>query len=331
MIKLEKIFRNSYPFRYLAEKSKRLILPGFRGLPLSDVLKVFFAQVKKVGLNERAQAISFSFLMAIPAGILFLCTLIPYLPVHKKITRQLLALTKDLTPNQNTSKLISSVINDFLEKPRTGLLSFGLLLALFFASNAMIGVMRTFNRSLMFERRRNVFQTRWMAIKLTSLVMFLLIGAIIMLVTQDELLKSILHVDNHTAKVLLKTLRWVVIVPLFYFSIAFIYKYAPPVRKRWRLSSPGTILATALLILTTFLFSYWVNSFGAYNKIYGSIGTILILMILVYINSVVLLVGYELNISIYNLKEISAENAQLGLPVLPYGESGISPIKRPFK
>jgi membrane protein len=94
---------------------------------------------------------------------------------------------------------------------------------------------------------------------------------------------------------------------LFYYSIAFIYKYAPAVKKRWNLTSPGTLLATVLIIATTLLFSYWVNKFGNYNKVYGSIGTILILMVLVYFNSLVLLIGYELNVSIHHLRLMADE------------------------
>ncbi len=104
---------------------------------------VFFKnQVQKVGLNDRARSIAFSFLMAIPAATIFLCTLIPYLPVSKKLTSQLLLLTKEITPNQNTYMLVSNFLNDFLTKQRGGLLSIGLVVALYYASNAMIGLMQ---------------------------------------------------------------------------------------------------------------------------------------------------------------------------------------------
>jgi len=92
--------------------------------------------------------------------------------------------------------------------------------------------------------------------------------------------------------------RWTIIIGLFFYGIAFIYKYAPSVKERWKLISPGSILATFLTLTTTVLFSYWVNNFAAYNKIYGSIGTVLIIMLLIYINSLILLIGFELNVSI---------------------------------
>jgi membrane protein len=101
----------------------------------------------------------------------------------------------------------------------------------------------------------------------------------------------------------------VVIIPLFYFAIACIYKYGPAVHKRWKLFSPGTLLATALSIIITVVFSYWVNNFATYNKVYGSIGTVMILMLIIYFNSLVLLIGYELNVSIHHLRVLAEERA----------------------
>ncbi len=312
MNRLERKIYNTTLFQQVEAKSKKIILPGFEGISLFEVINFFLSQVKKVGLNDRARSISFSLLSAIPAATIFLCTLIPYLPVSQEITRQLLVLTKEITPNQNTYVLVKDFLHDFLDKPRGGLLSFGFVLALFYSSNAMLGLMRSFNRSLIYNSKKNFFQTRWMAIKLTVLIILLLIGSVALLVTQDELLRSLLkwmHIRNQSARWLFKTLRWFVIIPMFYFAIAFIYKYAPSVRKRWKLSSPGTILATVLIILATFAFSFWVNKFGSYNKVYGSIGTILILMVLIYFNSLIILIGYELNVSISHLRIMQEERA----------------------
>lgn len=312
MIKLERRVYESAPFRFLAARSKKIILPGFRGASLFEVTKFFLSQIKKVGLVDRARAIAFSFLTAIPAAMIFVCTLIPYLPVSYQIERQLLLLTKDVTPNQNTYLLVSAFLKDFLEKPRVGLLSFGFVLALFYSSNAMLGIMRSFNKSLIYNTRRTTFQARWMAIKLTALVLCIVIGSVIILVTQAELLRTLFHWmhlrrNDQTARFLVRTLRWVVIIPLFYVAIACIYKFGPAVQKRWALFSPGTFLATLLTILITLLFSYWVNNFGTYNKVYGSIGTVMILMILVYFNSLVLLIGYELNVSIHHISVMKGE------------------------
>lgn len=310
MTKLERIIVNSAPVRFLISKSKKIILPGFEGLHLYDVVIFFISQVKKVGLNERAAAISFNLLMAIPSGTIFLCTLIPYLPVSKQVTEELLILTRDLTPNENTYQLVKGFLDDFLQTERSGLLSIGFVLAIFYTSNAMIGLMDSFNRSLIYSTQRSFLQERWMAIRLTTVVVLLLIATVTLLVTQGALLKLLQEwVDLKGAFInwIIRHFRWVIIIPLFFYSVAIIYKYAPAIHKRWKLSSPGAILATFLIIITTFLFSYWVNNFGSYNKVYGSIGTILILMLVIYINSLMLLIGYELNVSIHSLKAMAEE------------------------
>ncbi len=316
MTNLEKIIKNNKLSRWTTDKAKNIFLPGFEGASLYEVVVFFSSQVKKVGLNDRARSIAFSFLMAIPAGTIFICTLIPYLPVSKKLTRQLLMLTREITPNQNTYQLVSDFLNDFLNKPRGGLLSVGLIVALFYSSNAMLGLMRSFNKSLIHYTKRNFLQNRIIAIRLTLVVFLLVIGSVIILVTQDELLRLLfreLNIRNHSMRGVFKTVRWFVIIPLFYFSIAFIYRHAPALKEKWRFYSPGTLLATMLMIFVTFAFSFWVNNFGTYNKVYGSIGTILILMVVVYINSMILLIGYELNVSIHSLKRSTLNEERISL------------------
>src|SRR5450432_4611192 len=196
MTVIDKFIKSSFLYRYASSKSKSLFLPGFQGLPLYDVVVFFKSQVQKVGLNDRARSIAFSFLMAIPAATIFLCTLIPYLPVSKKLTSQLLLLTKEVTPNQNTYTLVSNFLNDFLTKQRGGLLSIGLFVALYYASNAMMGLMRSFNRSLPPKASKNFFENRLIAIQLTLVMILLLIGCIVILVTQDELLRYIFKALN---------------------------------------------------------------------------------------------------------------------------------------
>ena len=313
MRKIQEMILNSSLVQQVVHRTRHILLTGFQKLPLYDVIVFFIRQVRKVGLNERAASISFNFLLAIPAGTIFVCTLIPYLPISKQVTSELLILVKDYTINQNTYALIKDFLDDFLKTERTGLLSLGFLLVIYYASNAMMGIMRSFDKSLIYSTRRNFLQRRWMAIRLTLLVLVMVLFSIILLALQGPVLNwilQLLHIKNGIIKLAFLLVRWIIIVALVYYSIAFIYKYAPAVHKRWRLSSPGTTFATFFIILTTFLFSFWVNHFGNFNKIYGSIGTILIVMILIYINSLVLLIGYELNVSIHSLKHQADERAK---------------------
>jgi len=311
MTKLERIIISSFPIAFLLRKTKHLYLPGFEGVPLYDVIKFFLKQVKTVGLTERASAIAYNFIMAIPPSFLFLFTLVPHLPFisKKSIKKELHSLILDIIPAKVHNQYLIKFVDSFLDDAKIGLLSFGFILALFFASNAMMGLMRSFNKNYIgFEKRRDI-QNRWMAIKLTSLIFLLVLGCLILLITQGAVLK-LLGIQSANLREIIYYVRWIFIITLVYYSIAFIYKFAPAVEKRWKLISPGTILGTFLSILSTLGFSYFVDTFGKYNALYGSIGTIIVFMALIYINSLVLLIGFELNVSIKSLKSM-AINSEL--------------------
>ena len=307
MTRLGRILITKTPLGFLLSSSKHWHLPGFEGVPLYDVMRFFYRQLKTASLTERASAIAYNFIMAIPPSFLFLFTLIPQLPFFKKgeIQKQITLLIRDIIPAEGYNKTIITFINNtFFKTPVFSLLSFGLLLALFFASNAMMGLMRSFNKNYIGFERRKGLHNRWIAIRLTVLIFGLVLGCLILLITQGAVLKWF-GMRNHAWREVIFYVRWVFIIALVFYSIAFIYKYAPAVQKRWRLVSPGSILATFLCILASFGFSAFVNNFGRYNALYGSIGTIIVLMALIYINSLVLLIGFELNVSIKSLRSIA--------------------------
>lgn len=296
----------------LVAYSKRITIPGFQGVPIYDVILFFIKQVQKVGLNERAAAISFNFIMAIPPACIFLFSLVPLFPIADQFNREVMAFIKDLTPNVSTRNLVQDFLNDFFGRPRNSLLSFSFLIAMFYSSNAILGIIHGFNRSIHEREAKGFFAYRWKAIRLTFIIILLFIASMLILITQGAIFKwlmDVLQIRDELIRILIKSLRWVVIIALFFYSVAFIYRHAPSVEKKWKLISPGSILACTLLILFTFLFSYWINNFATYNKVYGSIGTIMIIMILVYVNSLVLLIGFELNVSIQSMKRhVSAKH-----------------------
>ncbi|HEY8894715.1 MAG TPA: YihY/virulence factor BrkB family protein, partial [Niastella sp.] len=276
--------------------------------PLYDVILFFKEQVRRVGLTERASAISYNFIMAIPPSCLFLFTLIPNLPFIRRgaAKRQLHSIIRDIIPADTYNKGIISFVDSFFRDDHIALLSFGFLLLIFFASNGMMGLMRSFNKNYIGFEKRTGISTRIVAIKLTVIIMSLILACVILLIAQSAVLK-LMGIQNTTVLAVIGIIRWVFLVSLIFYAIAFIYKYAPAIQKRWKLVSPGAILATFLSILTTLGFSIFVNNFGKYNALYGSIGTIIVLMIIIYINSLVLLIGYELNVSIHSIKAMAVE------------------------
>lgn len=305
MTKLERIIVQSKPVSFVGSRSKKIILPGFHGVPLYDAFVVFRAQLKKSGLNTRAKSISFDFAMAIPALLICLFTFIPYMPISKQFTKELLRLTRSITPNQNSYNFVNSFLQDFLNTPRVGLMSFGFVLVIFYASNAMLSIIRTFDLAIyQHHRRRNYIKKRIKAIRLTIVMLGLMIGTILLIIGQGILFDHIMKwlKIKGSDVVWIAALRWVITITLFFYSISFIYKYAPSVKRRWPIITPGSVLATFLMIATTSGFSFWVKHFNNYNKVYGSLGTILILMFLIYLNSLILLFGFELNLTITFLK-----------------------------
>lgn len=308
MTKLERKILNWPIIRFLTAKSKKIVLPGFEGVPLYDVIAFFLAEIRKEGLNERAAAISYNFIMAIPPTCLFLFTLIPHLPFIPKseIHDQLVGIIRDIIPAKEHNDNLIHFVDGFFKSSRIGLISFGFVLLIYFASNGMMGLMRSFNKSSVGFSKRTGLQTRWMAIKLTFLFMGLLLGCIILLIMQGTVISK-LGLKNNFLIQFFSTFRWVFMLGLIFFNFAFIYKYAPAIIKRWKLISPGSIVGASLSVLATLGFSIFVNNFGRYNALYGSIGTVIVLMILIFINSLVLLIGYELNVSIHSLKAMSEE------------------------
>jgi len=296
--------------RNLIKQGKKIVLPGFEEIPLYDVVVFFVKKVNTVGLNERAAAISFNFFMAIPPACIFLFSLVPLMPWSDDFSMEIMRVVNDITPNAEARKVVRDFLDDFFGRPRNSLLSFGFLIAIFYSSSAMLGIIHSFNRSIHEKEAKGFFAYRWKAIKLTFIIMLLFIATMLILMTHGAMFHWImewLNIDSVFIRLLISLLRWVIVIGLFFYSIAFIYRHAPMVEKKWKLISPGSIVACTMMILLTYLFSAWINQFGGYNKIYGSIGTLMMIMVLIYMNSLLLLIGFELNVSIKSLKIKAAE------------------------
>jgi membrane protein len=296
---------------FFKRKTKAIYIPGFQHVNLYQVLSFVYKQLNTLGLYDRASAISFNLIMALPAGFLFLFSIIPYFPKAFKVKKQILSVFKDIAPNSSTYKFIMEIINDLLSQ-HVGIFSFGFLLLLFYASNAMTGIIRSFDKSIM-QNKPFFLHQRMRAIRLTIILILLVFASLLVLIGQDQLTRLLREVFDIKRKTIIpywNSVRWAIIILLLFFGNAFIYKYAPLIKERWPLNSPGALLSTLLMLITTLGFSYWVNNFSSYSKIYGSIGTVLVVMTLIYLNSLILLIGFELNVSIEVLKK---EQNQLDL------------------
>lgn len=305
---MARIFSNIHPIGYLKSRSKEWAPRGFHGFSLHAVLKNFSNGFSVPVLTERAAAISYNFIMSVPPTCLFLFTLIPNLPFISKraLGIQLHGLIRDIIPSYEYNKGVIQFIDEIINGSKIGLISFTFLLSLFFASNAVMGLMRSFNKDYVGFKKIKGLKKRWNAIKLTIMLFALLLTFLILLLLQRNIL-NLLGVKNETVREIILTAKWFFIIALIFYTYGFIYKYAPSTVKRWKLVSPGAVIATLLSIIVTIVFSSFVSNFGRYNLLYGSIGTIMVLMIMIFINSLAVLIGFEFNLSINTLKTIEED------------------------
>lgn len=283
-------------------------------MKLHAVLKHLAKDFTLPDFTEKAAAISYNFIMAVPTSCLFLFTLIPNLPFLSKrgIKFQLHSLIHDIIPSPVYNKGLIQFVDSFIDGSKIGIISFTFILSLLFASGAVMGLMRSFNKNHIGFRKMKGLKTRWEAIKLTCILFGLLLACLLLLLLQRNILKLI-GIQRADIRNIILYGKWIFIVGLIFYSYAFIYRYAPSTTRRWKLVSPGAVIATFLTIIVTILFTTFVNNFGSYNLLYGSIGTIMVVMIMIFLNSLVIFFGFQLNLSIHTLKTIS-EHEQGGNP-----------------
>ncbi len=283
--------------------SKQLILPGFEGMSVNYVWTFFINGIQKGSITSRASSLSFNFFLALFPAIIFFFTLIPYVPIPH-FQDQLLELIKNVLPD-NAYEAARTTIEDIIRHQRGGLLSFGFLAALYFATNGVHAMIDAFNKTFHSIETRSFIKQRAISLILTIVLSFLVVTAISLIITQEYFIKWITHqglIKSKTKLIFILATKWIIIAALLFFTISFLYYFGPSRKRKWKFISAGSTLATILSILTSFCFSYFVNNFGQYNKLYGSVGTLIVLLLWIYFNSLILLIGFELNASINKAK-----------------------------
>jgi len=293
----------------LARVADAIVLPGFAGLSLLKVASHFWNAITQGAVDIRAGAVAYSFFLAVFPTILFLFTLIPYIPIEGFQT-ELMALMQDVMP-QKIFSLVENTIVDIARHKRGSLLSIGFAAALIFSTNGVNTLIGAFNETVNSFETRNWLERRAISLLIVILLSLLLSIAIGMIIFSEKIINflvaSNILQDDFTIYMLLFG-RWVVIIALFYFAVSFLYYLAPSRHAKFKFFSPGNTLATILGILSSMGFSFYINNFSRYNTLYGSIGTLIILLLWFYINALVLLVGFELNASILNAKKQHSED-----------------------
>lgn len=293
---------------------KKVRVPGNQ-LSLYKFFKIFAANIEKDELVDRSNGVAYNFVLAIFPTVIFLFTLIPYINTYfPAIDRDnILRFLSEYMP-QSMFEVVSVTVTDIVEKQRGGLLTFGFLFAAFLATNGMMALMRAFNACYQTVEKRSFFRMRFTATGLTALLAFVLLSAVVLLVLGEIVLNQVTYqladlshrrLDGLSLYGLF-ALRFLVIFIVFFFAVSFIYYFGPAIHYNWKFFSIGSFLATLGCLAVSYGFSFYITNFGSYNKVYGSIGVLIALMIWIQLLTVVLLFGYEINASLHYAQKMEA-------------------------
>jgi membrane protein len=293
------------------EKIKKLVLPGFDGVPISQVINFVIKGFRKGFLVTRASSIAFNLLMALLPASIFLFTLIPFIPIPN-FQQELIRLFENILPS-NAFNFLETTIIDIVTHKSRGLLLIMFIATVVFSTNGIHAVIHAFVVSAHTFKTRSWLNQRKISVVLLLIIIFMIATAGSLVIFGKLAVNRLveLHIiKRHFVLIFLIFLRWILIVLLLFLAISFLYYFAPAKKTGFKFFSPGSIVATLLFILTSLGFSAYVNNFGQYNKLYGSVGTLMVILIWLYLNSIAILIGFELNLSILAARTEDADRLQ---------------------
>jgi membrane protein len=286
-------------------RAKQVSFPGFDRVPVFNVLLFFFRGIRDGRVISRAEAVSFNLVLALFPAILFLFTLIPLIPIDD-FQNDLLLMIQSILP-ASTYVVVQRIIEDIITIKHGGLLSFGFAFALVFSTNGIVALIDAFNESVHVEEGRSWLMQRAVAfILMVSLVSLVTIGVSLMTITHrlmDFLVLKELMIQGWFYY-MVNIGKWIAILGVFYFAYSFLYYWGPSKKSQYRFISAGASLATVLSILITTGFGFYIDHFSRYNALYGSIGTLPIIMLMIFCYSLTIIIGFELNIGIVAARKV---------------------------
>jgi membrane protein len=286
----------------LVRLGKKIKVPGLEGMSLYDVLEMYIIGIVEGALTTRAGGIAFSFFMAVFPFMLFILTLIPYIPIEG-FQEGLFSFIQEILPPQ-TFEAVNTVLGDIVNNQYGGLLSFGFLLSIFLMTNGVNAIFGGFEYSYHITDVRNVFKSYFVSLGVSLLMSSFLIVAIVSLILYQVALSKIDEIGwLNTADLNLFNLgKNAVFLMMIFTIVSLLFRFGTKQGKEVKFFSAGAVLTTVVSLCTFYLFGIYVVKFAQYNQLYGSIGTLLILMLFVWLNAIILLLGFELNASLYALR-----------------------------
>ncbi|MCF7823343.1 MAG: YihY/virulence factor BrkB family protein [Candidatus Marinimicrobia bacterium] len=309
---MERKPKKIYEIKYLGwtkayiDKAKRVSFPGFDKVPVFDVALFFIRGIRDGAIITRAESVAFNFILALFPTVLVFFTLIPLIPIDNFQT-QILSLIQSIVP-ETTYSVIQRTIEDIIIIKRGGLFSIGFVVALIFSTNGIVSLIQSFNASIHVEDTRSWLKQRTISLMLVVILSLLVTLGIMLITFTQTLMLLLVHkgvMQQNWTYYLVTGGKWVVILALFYFAYSFVFYFGPAKKSKYRFISVGATLATALTILVTVGFGFFIDHFGRYNALYGSIGTLPVIMLMIFLNSLSMILGFELNIGIVAARKVN--------------------------
>ena len=292
--------------RNLVRPLKRIKLPWLAGLSFYDLMELYVLGIMEGALTYHASAIAFSFFMALFPFALFILNLIPYIPIEG-FQLDFLQFVKDGVP-PNTYDAIANIVNDILNNSHSGLLSTGFILSIFLMANGLNGILGGFESSKHVLIKRGFLHQYIVALGMSLLLSILLLVTVAIIVVFEVFIQKTMIQDVLSDIVSLIILgRYAFVVLMILVTTSILFKFGTKHFTGGAFISIGSVFTTILILLDSYVFGIWVIRFSKYNELYGSIGTLLILMFYIWINCMILLLGFELNASIDKLRQKKEE------------------------
>jgi len=288
---------------------KNIRLPGFEGLSIYDLTEMYFIGVIKGALTDRASAIAYSFFLALFPFLLFILNLIPYVPMEG-FQENFIVFIESLLPPR-TAGFFDTIIEDIGKNQRGGLLSSAFLLSIFMMANGINAIFGGFENSYHAVNTRNMVRQYLAALGVAMLMVLVLLGSVVGFVVYEIYIG---HIVNDLASsagtgavgsgetVGVKLGRFFFFIVIIFMTTSILYYFGTAEGKQTKFFSPGAVMSTILIIMTTYFFGVYIENFSQYNELYGSIGALLILMLYIWMNSNIVLLGFELNASLRSLR-----------------------------
>ena len=287
--------------RNIMHGAKRVKLPWLEGLSLYDLLEIYIVGIVEGAITYRAGAVAFSFFMALFPFALFILNLIPYIPIDG-FQQDFLRFLEDSVP-PNTYEAIASIINDILNNSYKGLLSTGFLLSIFLMANGLNAILGGFESSHHVIIKRGFLRQYLVALGMSVVLAILLLVTVATTVVFEVFIQKtkLENVFNNSIHII-EISRYGFLMLMILITSSILLKFGTKEAKNSSFISIGSVFTTVLIILSSYFFGIWVVKFSKYNELYGSIGTLLIMMFYIWLNCMILLLGFELNTSINRLK-----------------------------